>query len=95
MYSQGALRLGSGISAMPSMHVSLAWLGLLHFCRVQAGLAVLVFGYVVVILVGSVHLGWHYAVDGILAILTTTVIWVAVVAWSEFKLRNTLPRIPT
>lgn len=81
VYSTGALQIGSGISAMPSMHVSLAWLGFLHFCRVQAGLAVLVFLYVVVILVGSVHLAWHYAADGILAIVTTTIIWLVVDVW--------------
>ena len=81
VYSTGSLQIGSGISAMPSMHVSLAWLGFLLFCRVQAGLAVLVFLYVVVILVGSVHLAWHYAADGILAVATTTIIWRMVDAW--------------
>jgi len=91
VYSQGALRLGSGISAMPSMHVSLAWLGFLHFCKVHVGLATLVFGYVLVVLVGSVHLAWHYAVDGLLAILTTTVIWLVVGAWVRSRERRSPP----
>lgn len=85
VYRQGALKIGSGISAMPSMHVSLAWLGFLHFSKVNKGLALLVMGYVLVILVGSVHLAWHYAVDGILAIATTGAIWRAAGAWSHSR----------
>lgn len=85
VYEQGALKIGSGISAMPSMHVSLAWLGFLHFCRVSRWSAFLVLGYVMVILVGSVHLAWHYAVDGLLAIGTTSVIWCAVGLWSRSR----------
>jgi len=85
VYSQGSLQIGSGISAMPSMHVSLAWLGFLHFCNVHKALACLVLGYVVIVLVGSVHLAWHYAADGALAIITTSIIWLAVGAWSRSR----------
>jgi len=78
VYSQGSLQIGSGISAMPSMHVSLAWLGFLFFYKLKKGPAFLILGYVIVVMVGSVHLAWHYAVDGILAIITTSIIWFAV-----------------
>ena len=31
--------------------------------------------YLLVIMVGSVHIGWHYAVDGYVAIATTLILW--------------------
>ena len=34
--------------------------------------------YACVILIGSVHLGWHYAVDGYLSIAGALAIWAAV-----------------
>jgi hypothetical protein len=34
--------------------------------------------YAGVVLVGSVHLGWHYAVDGYLSIVGALAIWVGV-----------------
>lgn len=67
--------IGSGISAMPSMHVAIAlWIALV----VQAFLPRVQFlswAYFAVILVGSVHLGWHYAVDGIVASALVLVVW--------------------
>lgn len=69
--------LGAGIAAMPSMHVSQAFLFFLamrHKPRWIAG----VFGiFTVLILIGSVHLAYHYAVDGYVAIALTGIIWIA------------------
>jgi hypothetical protein len=64
-----------GISAMPSMHVAssvqLALLGWsLHR---RAGIALTVFA--VLIMLGSVHLGWHYAIDGYIGAIGGWLIW--------------------
>lgn len=69
-----AVALG-GISAMPSMHVSLSLVMAMGMWRFSRPLGVLLWIYAAAILIGSVHLGWHYAVDGYLSILTTVLIW--------------------
>ena len=75
--SQGVESIGAGISAMPSIHVAIA---------VLAGLCVrdrfprwqwLVWGYAAIIYIGSIHLGWHYASDGIVGGLGMVAIWKA------------------
>jgi hypothetical protein len=38
-------------------------------------------GFCAVILFGSVHLGWHYAVDGYFSIIATVAIW-KIVGWA-------------
>jgi len=76
-YAAGSAELGRGISAMPSMHVSLAFLFFLAARRVHRVMGI-VFGlYAAVILIGSVHLAYHYAVDGYLSIVTTALLWAA------------------
>lgn len=73
----GGSQLGRGISAMPSMHVSLAFLFFLTMRHVSP-LAGKLFGiYFIIILIGSVHLGYHYAVDGYVSIIITGLIWKA------------------
>ena len=68
---------GGGISAMPSMHVAVSlWLALVmqaYFPRLQF----LGWAYFTVILIGSVHLGWHYAVDGIVASAIAIAAWLS------------------
>lgn len=74
-HQAGAGGLGSGITAMPSMHVALAMLFWLMIRRVspRAGKA---FGlFFAVIWIASVHLAYHYAVDGLIAAIATYALW--------------------
>lgn len=65
----------SGISAFPSMHVAAVTIYVFLGFAVHRllGWAFLVF--LAATLVGSVHLGWHYAVDGYVAIVMAAAIW--------------------
>ena len=65
-YQVRDVMVGSGISAMPSMHVAIATLFALVCWRVRRWLGIVMTIYAVIIMLGSVDLGWHYAVDGYL-----------------------------
>ena len=73
----GSQGLARGITAMPSMHVSLALLFALAIGRHSRRLGWVFGAFFVVILVSSVHLGYHYAVDGYVSIVLTSAIWIA------------------
>jgi hypothetical protein len=64
-----------GISAMPSMHNSIALLYALSARRAAMPLRIATFAFAAIILIGSVHLGWHYLVDGLFAWAGTAAIW--------------------
>jgi hypothetical protein len=55
----------TGISAMPSMHVTIATLLALFGWRRNRTVGLVFSISAVMILIGSVHLAWHYAVDGL------------------------------
>jgi hypothetical protein len=69
------LALGGGISAMPSVHNALAVLFAIAGWRISRLLGVVLAAYALGIWIGSIHLGWHYAVDGIVAAIATLAIW--------------------
>jgi hypothetical protein len=77
-YINGTFMPLGGISAMPSMHVSIAVLLALVYRKVSPWLGFIFVLYAGVIQIGSVHLGWHYAIDGYLSAILTVTIWKAV-----------------
>jgi hypothetical protein len=67
--------LGRGISAMPSVHVAIACLLMLMgwtLGRVWAWLGSL---FLIGITLGSIHLGYHYAIDAYASLIATPAIW--------------------
>jgi len=67
--------LVAGISAMPSMHNASAVLFALLGWKVSRAHGIALTIFAVLIFLGSIHLGWHYAVDGYFAIVLAVVIW--------------------
>lgn len=64
-----------GISAMPSLHVALPVLYALVGFRVRRWLGAGFAAHAFLTLLGSIHLGWHYAVDGYVSVVAVIVIW--------------------
>lgn len=75
-----------GVSAMPSMHNGTALLFILASAGFPLWVRLLVILHAILVFIGSVHLGWHYAVDAYLAWGVTLFVWWAVkplVNWWE------------
>jgi hypothetical protein len=90
-YINGTFMPLGGISAMPSMHVSIAVLLALAYRHVSPWLGIVFALYAGVIQIGSVHLGWHYAIDGYLSAILTVTIWKAVSHFLSIKEVHSTP----
>jgi hypothetical protein len=74
----------NGISAMPSMHVGTSILfAILGFASGKKWVGWLLTLFATLILIGSVHLGWHYAIDGYIGAVVAVFGW-----WLAGKLVN-------
>lgn len=67
--------IAGGISAFPSLHVTMAVLCALACWRLNRMMGLLATLFAGVIAIGSIHLGWHYAVGDYYAISSTCGFW--------------------
>ncbi len=74
-YIQGNYVPGFGISAMPSIHVAMATLFAIGGFVMHRWLGWMMTAYAVLIWIGSIYLGWHYATDGIVGASMTIGLW--------------------
>jgi hypothetical protein len=75
---QNLWRQFGGVSAFPSIHLAIATIFVLAAFSINRRLGILFIGYLCIMQIGSVILGWHYAVDGYAGIILACVIWYAV-----------------
>ena len=72
-----------GISAMPSIHVAMSVLFAIVGFHINRFIGLVFIIYVLLIQIGSVALGWHYAIDGYVSVILTIILWKIV---SVFKI---------
>jgi membrane-associated phospholipid phosphatase len=75
LHEAGASGFGSGISAFPSMHVAIICMCALFASELNKHLRIPGAIYTGLIMLSSVYLGWHYAVDGYAAVILTVGIY--------------------
>jgi hypothetical protein len=81
-----------GISAFPSLHVEMAATCACLGFSVNRALGWTLAVFTGVILVGSVHLGWHYIIDGLFGILLAVLLWHISARVTDWWLARTEPR---
>ncbi len=74
-YIHGFTGLTSGIAALPSLHVAIPILYALALGTRYPRAAFVVWVYAGLIFLGSIHLGWHYAVDGYASLVLVLLVW--------------------
>jgi hypothetical protein len=95
-YTEEGLSYGQSISAMPSMHVAIAALLVIATWDLNRWIGLVMLAGAMLIMVGPVHLGWHYAIDGYAAAVGVWLIW-RVSGWVGGSSRQTQdsPRLST
>lgn len=74
-FKSGEIGIGSGIAAFPSMHVTAATLVAFLLWSMNKRLGWLGIVFVALIEIGSIRLGWHYAIDGYVGICSAVIVW--------------------
>jgi hypothetical protein len=75
-YTKGLVPPGGGISAFPSLHVGGAALCAIALWQRSRALGAIGWCYVALTWIASIMLGWHYALDGEVAVIAVAFCWV-------------------
>jgi hypothetical protein len=75
LFGSNGVALGGGISATPSLHNGMTALFVCAAISWDRRLAFVLVPYSLLIWFGSVHLGWHYAIDGIVGNVLAIACW--------------------
>jgi len=75
MHNGQTVQMGAGISAMPSMHMVWVFLWVFAAWNLSHILGLIMALYAGIIWIASVHLGWHYFVDGLVSLVMIGIIW--------------------
>ncbi|MEO9463321.1 MAG: phosphatase PAP2 family protein [Marinomonas sp.] len=91
--------LGSGITAMPSMHCAIAFLFWLAMRKVSRGAGLFFGAFFAITWISSVHLAYHYAVDGLVSLIAVAIVWklsgAIISAWDAYLARRVQPTLRT
>ena len=89
---QGITYLGTGISAFPSIHVAISTLYALFAWRFGRVARIASIAYLAAIIMGSIHLGWHYSADVLAGGFGAAAIY-GIVGWVQNLRLGTTPRL--
>jgi hypothetical protein len=84
-YSTNSASPYMGISAMPSVHVGMPVLYALVGWSYSKVLGTLLALYAVGVLIATVHLSWHYAIDGYVSAILVIAWWWVLGRWRRFR----------
>lgn len=77
-----------GITAMPSMHMAITTVVVLTVIRSSRRLAFIAVPMWIMMMIGSIHLGWHYAIDGYASTVAVGLIWLACGRFSAWWMKR-------
>lgn len=76
---------GNGIMAMPSLHCTLVYLSVISLAKSLPALRFILWGFLLLYMIATVYLGWHYLLDGIAGIMLGWFVYMISSKWFYVK----------